>query len=161
MNVTRPQHLDFPLHSSSVHRVSKCAPPLHQPDTPRPMDKNCTATDIIRLFLFFNINTYAFTILLTFLAVVAERDALAISKSPYIVNLFYSFQSKDRIFLVSLSNTCKLYSDQNTQGIPCKYQVRITEPKFLPSPPSFQPPPHTPPFQRGKTGLKRTVKLSQ
>ncbi|XP_031565283.1 serine/threonine-protein kinase greatwall-like [Actinia tenebrosa] len=32
--------------------------------------------------------------------VVAERDALAISKSPYIVNLFYSFQSKDRIFLV-------------------------------------------------------------
>ncbi|XP_022798598.1 serine/threonine-protein kinase greatwall-like isoform X2 [Stylophora pistillata] len=32
--------------------------------------------------------------------VVAERDCLAIAKSPYIVNLFYSFQSKDRIFLV-------------------------------------------------------------
>lgn len=32
--------------------------------------------------------------------VVAERDALAISKSPFIVNLFYSFQSKDKIFLV-------------------------------------------------------------
>ena len=40
-----------------------------------------------------------------FFSVVAERDALAISKSPYIVNLFYSFQSKDRIFLVS-SMTC-------------------------------------------------------
>ena len=40
-----------------------------------------------------------------FFSVVAERDALAISKSPYIVNLFYSFQSKDRIFLVS-SITC-------------------------------------------------------
>ncbi|KAK2568256.1 Serine/threonine-protein kinase greatwall [Acropora cervicornis] len=32
--------------------------------------------------------------------VIAERDALAISKSPFIVNLFYSFQSKDKIFLV-------------------------------------------------------------
>jgi hypothetical protein len=31
---------------------------------------------------------------------VAERDALAISKSPHIVHLFYSFQSKDQIFLV-------------------------------------------------------------
>ncbi|XP_028393875.1 serine/threonine-protein kinase greatwall-like [Dendronephthya gigantea] len=32
--------------------------------------------------------------------VVAERDALAISKSPHIVHLFYSFQSKEQIFLV-------------------------------------------------------------
>lgn len=32
--------------------------------------------------------------------VVAERDALAISKSPYVVHLFYSFQSKDQLFLV-------------------------------------------------------------
>ncbi|XP_048580412.1 serine/threonine-protein kinase greatwall isoform X2 [Nematostella vectensis] len=32
--------------------------------------------------------------------VVAERDALAISKSPYVVHLFYSFQSRDKIFLV-------------------------------------------------------------
>ena len=31
--------------------------------------------------------------------VVAERDALAISKSPHIVHLFYSFQSKDQIEL--------------------------------------------------------------
>ena len=38
---------------------------------------------------------------LFFYPVVAERDCLAIAKSPYIVNLFYSFQSKDRIFLVS------------------------------------------------------------
>ena len=34
--------------------------------------------------------------------VVAERDALAISKSPYVVHLFYSFQSKDKIFFVSI-----------------------------------------------------------
>ena len=32
--------------------------------------------------------------------VVAERDALAISKSPFIVKLFYSLQSKDCIYLV-------------------------------------------------------------
>ena len=40
-------------------------------------------------------------VLFCLFAVVAERDALAISKSPYIVHLFYSFQSRDRIFLVS------------------------------------------------------------
>ena len=42
-------------------------------------------------------------LVLPFPAVIAERDALAISKSPFIVNLFYSFQSKDKIFLVGTS----------------------------------------------------------
>lgn len=32
--------------------------------------------------------------------VVAERDALAVSKSPFVVKLFYSLQSKDSIYLV-------------------------------------------------------------
>eukprot|EP00794_Sanderia_malayensis_P016849 gene16850-18548_t len=32
--------------------------------------------------------------------VVAERDALALSKSPFIVQLFYSFQTRNNIFLV-------------------------------------------------------------
>jgi len=32
--------------------------------------------------------------------VVAERDALAVTKSPFVVQLFYSFQSKSNIFLV-------------------------------------------------------------
>lgn len=35
------------------------------------------------------------------IAVVAERDALALSKSPFVVQLFYSLQSKYSIFLVS------------------------------------------------------------
>ena len=32
--------------------------------------------------------------------VVAERDALAVSKSPFVVKLFYSLQSKEQIYLV-------------------------------------------------------------
>ena len=32
--------------------------------------------------------------------VIAERDALAVSKSPFVVKLFYSLQSKEHIFLV-------------------------------------------------------------
>lgn len=32
--------------------------------------------------------------------VVAERDALAISKSPFVVKLFYSLQSKEHVYLV-------------------------------------------------------------
>jgi hypothetical protein len=32
--------------------------------------------------------------------VVAERDALAVSKSPFVVKLFYSLQSKENIYLV-------------------------------------------------------------
>jgi len=34
-------------------------------------------------------------------AVVTERDVLALSKSPFVVQLFYSLQSKHSIFLVS------------------------------------------------------------
>ena len=34
-------------------------------------------------------------------AVVTERDVLALSKSPFVVQLFYSLQSKLNIFLVS------------------------------------------------------------
>ncbi|KAJ7357556.1 hypothetical protein OS493_024364 [Desmophyllum pertusum] len=58
--------------------------------------------------------------------VVAERDCLAIAKSPYIVNLFYSFQSKDRIFLVMeylIGGDCKSllhnlgYFDENMSRI--------------------------------------------
>jgi serine/threonine-protein kinase greatwall len=32
--------------------------------------------------------------------VVAERDALAVSKSPFVVKLFYSLQNKEQVFLV-------------------------------------------------------------
>ena len=32
--------------------------------------------------------------------VIAERDALAVSKSPFVVKLFYSLQSKEQIYLV-------------------------------------------------------------
>lgn len=32
--------------------------------------------------------------------VIAERNALAITKSPFCVNLFYCLQSKDNVFLV-------------------------------------------------------------
>lgn len=32
--------------------------------------------------------------------VIAERNALAISKSPFCVNLFYSLQSADNVFLI-------------------------------------------------------------
>lgn len=32
--------------------------------------------------------------------VIAERDALAISKSPFVVKLFYSLQSKEHVYLV-------------------------------------------------------------
>lgn len=32
--------------------------------------------------------------------VVAERDALAISKSPFVVKLFYSLQSKEHVYLI-------------------------------------------------------------
>ncbi|KAL9979472.1 hypothetical protein ACROYT_G017143 [Oculina patagonica] len=58
--------------------------------------------------------------------VVAERDCLAIAKSPYIVNLFYSFQSKERIFLVMeylIGGDCKSllhnlgYFDENMSRI--------------------------------------------
>jgi len=34
-------------------------------------------------------------------AVITERDVLALSKSPFVVQLFYSLQSKHCIFLVS------------------------------------------------------------
>lgn len=33
-------------------------------------------------------------------AVIAERDALALVDSPFVVRLFYSFQSRDDIYLV-------------------------------------------------------------
>ena len=32
--------------------------------------------------------------------VIAERDALAVSKSPFVVKLFYSLQSKENVYLV-------------------------------------------------------------
>ena len=32
--------------------------------------------------------------------VIAERDALAVAKSPFVVKLFYSLQSKDSIYLI-------------------------------------------------------------
>lgn len=32
--------------------------------------------------------------------VIAERDALAVSKSPFVVKLFYSLQSKEKIYLI-------------------------------------------------------------
>ena len=35
-----------------------------------------------------------------FFPVIAERDALAIAKSPFVVRLFYSLQSRQQIFLV-------------------------------------------------------------
>src|SRR6218665_1677919 len=35
------------------------------------------------------------------LAVLAERDALAVSKSPFIVHLYYSLQNTDNVYLVS------------------------------------------------------------
>lgn len=34
----------------------------------------------------------------------AERDALALSKSPFVVHLFYSLQSATKIYLVIYSN---------------------------------------------------------
>lgn len=33
--------------------------------------------------------------------VLIERDALAVSRSPFVVQLFYSMQSKNNIYLVS------------------------------------------------------------
>ena len=57
----------------------------------------CEFPFIVKMTLF----RYVYNRTLFFYPVVAERDCLAIAKSPYIVNLFYSFQSKDRIFLVS------------------------------------------------------------
>lgn len=35
----------------------------------------------------------------------AERDALALSKSPFVVHLFYSLQTATKIYLVSLSTS--------------------------------------------------------
>ncbi len=35
----------------------------------------------------------------------AERDALALSKSPFVVHLFYSLQTATKIYLVTLSGT--------------------------------------------------------
>ena len=40
--------------------------------------------------------------------VVTERDVLALSKSPFVVQLFYSLQSKQSIFLVCVINSCVL-----------------------------------------------------
>ncbi len=37
---------------------------------------------------------------MSFFQVVAERNALAISKSPFCVNLFYCLQSTNNVFLV-------------------------------------------------------------
>ena len=36
-----------------------------------------------------------------FFVVLAERDALALSNSPFIVHLYYSLQSQNNIFLVT------------------------------------------------------------
>lgn len=36
----------------------------------------------------------------------AERDALALSKSPFIVHLYYSLQSANNVYLVSKKNGC-------------------------------------------------------
>lgn len=58
---------------------------------------SCEFPFIVKTTLF----CYVYNRTFFFYPVVAERDCLAIAKSPYIVNLFYSFQSKDRIFLVS------------------------------------------------------------
>lgn len=38
---------------------------------------------------------------IVFLPVLAERDALALSNSPFIVHLYYSLQSQNNIFLVN------------------------------------------------------------
>lgn len=38
---------------------------------------------------------------LSITSVTAERNALAVSKCPYIVHLYYSLQTKDYIYLVS------------------------------------------------------------
>lgn len=35
----------------------------------------------------------------------AERDALALSKSPFVVHLFYSLQTATKIYLVTLSTS--------------------------------------------------------
>jgi serine/threonine protein kinase len=37
--------------------------------------------------------------------VIAERNALAITKSPFCVNLFYCLQTPDNVFLVSFTST--------------------------------------------------------
>ena len=50
----------------------------------------------------------ALTILL-FFVVIAERDALALSKSPFVVHLYYSLQSKQNIYLVSSLFNMKNY----------------------------------------------------
>lgn len=34
--------------------------------------------------------------------VIAERNALALSKSPFVVTIYYSLQSRENIYLVSL-----------------------------------------------------------
>ena len=44
--------------------------------------------------------------------VVTERDALAVSKSPFVVQLYYSLQSKHSIFLVS-NNYCYVLNDES------------------------------------------------
>ena len=41
-------------------------------------------------------------------AVITERDVLALSKSPFVVQLFYSLQSKHSIFLVSTNCSCPM-----------------------------------------------------
>ncbi len=41
--------------------------------------------------------------------VVVERDALAIAKSPYVVKLFYSLQSKEQICKQIFNLLFKLY----------------------------------------------------
>lgn len=43
----------------------------------------------------------------------AERDALALSKSPFIVHLYYSLQSANNIYLVSKNRAVAFYGLEN------------------------------------------------
>lgn len=41
----------------------------------------------------------------------AERDALALSKSPFVVHLFYSLQTATKIYLVTVTLAQNIYSN--------------------------------------------------
>ena len=61
--------------------------------------------------------------------VTAERDALALSKSPFIVKLFYSIQTATNIYLVIIQGLFSLLLTQvnkiNPNSLPAFHNINI------------------------------------